>query len=382
MQNTFSEKYKKYLPDLGTIRGLDLNWNHLFEGCNEDYPFPNVGVDSLYSIGGTGHNHLVYIPQLGQVPENYPIAIFNEEEGNAETIASSILTWFPSYLVFRVNKLLTNYVRQKNNSNQGYTNAELQGIHESAKEINNIVKVFDNQEFEAILPEIFTCIAQRDNEDILQKWDYVRFYRLAEKNSYFSQIVQIETKSPNDEHKLIAYNEQYPTINRSLNKLFYEYDIEYKYNKLRKSEKIAYITPEIAEKVLFSDITVDFGNTIETINVWFTCAEILENHPQYAGLQKLIKFILEEMYESVGETYFALAEQLAAPVSNTELNSKTEINNQNSIHWAMNAAKNAIYFYHLDTKEFYSPAFKLIQRIVNEKKDLNYGAYLQKMTII
>lgn len=371
----FSEKFKQYLPDLEDIKGLDLNWNHLFEGCSEDYPFPNVGIDSLYSMGGTGHVYLVYIPQLNQKPENYPIAIFNEEEGDAKTLASSILTWFPSYLVFRINKLLTYFVKQKGSNNQQYDEQDLQSIYDHRERITLIVKRFDNQAFESVLSEIFACIAQRNEEDILQKWDYVRFYALAEKNSYLSQIVQIETEAPNDEDKFLAFHAQHPTVNRGLKALFYEYHAEYNYSRLRKS--LPYLSPEIAEKVLFSDVTVDFGNTIDTTKVWRTCAEILQQSPQYAGLQKLANFLLEEMYEQAAETYLTLAKQLAEPASTTSY--ENNIDSQNRIQWAMNAAKNAIYFYNRDKEEFYTSAFEFIKKIAKAQNDLNYLMYLKKM---
>ncbi|MDX1904609.1 MAG: WGR domain-containing protein [Thermonemataceae bacterium] len=373
----FSKKFEQYLPDLDDIQGLNLNWNHLFEGCSEDYPFPNVGVDSLYAFDTTGHDHLVYIPQINQQPENYPIAIFNEEEGNAETIASSILTWFPSYLVFRVNELLAYFVKQKGNNNQQYAEKGLQSIYDNREAITLIVRRFDNQAFEIVLPEIFGCIAQRNEENIMQKWDYVRFYTLAEKDTYLSQIVQIETVSPNDEDKFIAYHVQYPTINRGLNRLFYEYDTEYDYFKLRKSEKIAHISPEIAERVLFSDVTIDFGNTIDTTNVWRTCAEILQQSPQYTSLQKLANFLLEEKYEQAAATYLTLAKQLAEPASTTS--DENNIDSQNRIQWAMNATKNAIYFYNRDKKEFYTSAFEFIKKIAKAQNDLNYLMYLKKM---
>ena len=87
----FTKEYKNLYPDLDGIDGLDyLNWDHEFVCCKEDYFASNFGVMPLYAIGHTGHDYLVLCPIPNLKVEEYPIAIFGEEEGTLEVISSSI----------------------------------------------------------------------------------------------------------------------------------------------------------------------------------------------------------------------------------------------------------------------------------------------------
>ncbi|MCU0438529.1 MAG: hypothetical protein MUC49_11490 [Raineya sp.] len=349
----FYPEFEKYLINLDAIRGLDLNWYHSFEGCNPDYPFPNVGVDSLYSIGGTGHDHLVYIPMLHQSPESYPIAVFSEEEGNATTIASSIKTWFPSFLVYHVNSLLKSYQRLKNKT---YTNQDLDSILAHRNTIEEFVKVFDNPDFEAILPEIFNCIEKRDEPD---NWDYAKFYHIAEKDSYLSQCIHLEMHFPDDLEKQMAYHQKYPFFNKGLRNLFVHLRLEDGYVPFKKIEELEYITPEIAERVLLSNIKVDFGSSGSITRILRLCANILKPKVHNPELDTLLDAIEEDSL--LGDIYFELAQRLAEtqPLE------------------ALNAIQNAIYMHNLDTEEFHEPAFEFLKDFIEIQNDAFYEKYLE-----
>jgi hypothetical protein len=349
----FYPEFEKYLTNLDAIRGLDLNWYHSFEGCNPDYPFPNVGIDSLYSIGGTGHDHLVYIPMLHQSPESYPIAVFSEEEGNAITIASSIKTWFPSFLVYRIDFLLKSYQRLKNTT---YTNQDLDSILAHRSMIEEFVKVFENPDFEAILPKIFSCIEKRDEHN---NWDYAKFYCLAEKDSYLSQCIELETNSPDDTEQLLAYHQKYPFFNRGLRNLFIHHE---DYPLIKKIEDLEYIESEIAERVLLSDLKIDFGNTSSITKILRLCANILKQKTYNPELDDLLNAIEEDSL--LGDIYFELAQSLAEtkPLE------------------AFNAIQNAIYLHNMDTEEFHEPAFEYFKELIDDEDDAFYQKYLESKT--
>jgi len=348
-------EFEKYLINLDALDGLDLNWRHSFDGCNPDYPFPNVGIDSLYAIGGTGHDHLVYIPMLHQRPESYPIAIFSEEEGNAHTIASSVKTWFPSFLVYRINCLLKSYQRLKN---KDYTNQDLNSILAHRSTIEGFVKVFENPDFESILPQIFNCIETRNESNNSLNWDYVKFYQIAEKNSYLSQCIALEANFPNDIERLLAYHKQYPFYNRGLRNLFVHLEREDGYVPFKKIEELGYITPEIAEKVLLSHLKVDFGNSSPISKIVQLCAKILKQYDFSPELENLISAI--EKDDLIGDMYFQLAQKI---VREKPLE-------------AFYAVQNAIYFHNLETEEFHEPAFEFFKYLVEKEKDSFYQQYL------
>lgn len=347
-------KFEKYLIDLDAIRGLDLNWRHSFDGCHPDYPFPNVGVDSVYAIGGTGHEHLVYIPMLHQLPENYPIAVFDEEEGNAQTIASSIKTWFPSFLVYRIDSLLKDYQRLKNKT---YVTEDLDSILAHRMTIENFVKVFENSDFENILPQIFDCIEKRSelgNPD----WDYAKFYRIAEKDSYLSQCLELETNSPRDTEKLLAYHQQYPFFNRGLRNLFVHLGREDGFVFFKKIEELDYISPELAEKVLFSNIKVDFDSSGSITKIVRLSAQILKQRPFNPILENLLEAITTD--DLLGDAYLQLAKD-CTPEEPLK---------------ALHAVQNAIYFHNLETEEFHEPAFEFFKQFIESQKDEYYQQYL------
>jgi hypothetical protein len=54
----FLEDYNDLLSDLGEIDAFDLNWDHKFMCCSENYFATNFGVMPLYAIDGTGHDFL------------------------------------------------------------------------------------------------------------------------------------------------------------------------------------------------------------------------------------------------------------------------------------------------------------------------------------
>src|SRR5262245_21630390 len=62
-------------------------------------PCANFGFFPILPHGHTGHLNLVVIAQLGRPPERWPVALFDEENGTASTVASSLTTWFPSFMV-------------------------------------------------------------------------------------------------------------------------------------------------------------------------------------------------------------------------------------------------------------------------------------------
>src|SRR5258706_1015471 len=96
-------RYEQFLPDLSDLESLDLNWDH---GINYGDDGRNFGLIYLYSDGNTGHRYVAAcaIPTLA--PEHYPIALVNEEGHTVDIFASSLTSWLPCYLLYRVGECL------------------------------------------------------------------------------------------------------------------------------------------------------------------------------------------------------------------------------------------------------------------------------------
>ncbi|MFN8607531.1 MAG: hypothetical protein U0931_08365 [Vulcanimicrobiota bacterium] len=73
---------------------LDINFDHPPELGPDDF-----GVYWIASLCNTGHQHIVVIPLLGQRPDAWPVAFYDQDTGCARLFASSLRNWFPSYLI-------------------------------------------------------------------------------------------------------------------------------------------------------------------------------------------------------------------------------------------------------------------------------------------
>lgn len=107
-----ADRFDRWRPELDHITSLDLNWGH---GLNIEPR--NFGRAYLYSIGNTGHRYVCACVIPGLPPEQYPIAIVDEEGYTVDVIASSISTWLPRYLVRRAGDLVHTAVYQNTSGN-------------------------------------------------------------------------------------------------------------------------------------------------------------------------------------------------------------------------------------------------------------------------
>ena len=161
MLSELMDRYEDLLPDLTEIGGLGLNWDNLFDCCNEEYPFPNFGMDDLYSIGASGHDYLVFLPKPKKTVEQYPIALFNEERGTSRVIASSIKNWFPCYLAARVDDLLHAYCESDDAAVKKQAGDDLDALYADRVKIEKFAAEFGSKQFAKVLPSIFESVKKK-----------------------------------------------------------------------------------------------------------------------------------------------------------------------------------------------------------------------------
>ena len=184
MLSELMDQYEDLLPDLTEIGGLGLNWDNLFDCCNEDYPFPNFGMDDLYSIGSSGHDYLVFLPRPKKTVEQYPIALFNEERGTSRIIASSIKSWFPCYLVARVDDLLRAYCGSDADAKK-QAGEDLDALYADKIKIEKFAAEFPGKQFQKLLPSVFESVKKKS----LSGWDYAAAHRAADGGSWIDEVI-------------------------------------------------------------------------------------------------------------------------------------------------------------------------------------------------
>ncbi|SFB72515.1 WGR domain-containing protein, predicted DNA-binding domain in MolR [Flexibacter flexilis DSM 6793] len=347
--NTFITKKnsKNLSPYLNDIYGLDLNWDHSLDDCDINI-FPNFCVESIYSIGSTGHNHLVkcILPEVD--PQHYPIAIYSEEEGTSKVIAATIETWFPSYLIYRVNNLMEYYWHCEKNGyldSAEFTIKDLNNILEFRENITAICKDFDNENFLYILPNLFKTIETKSKD----QWNYKEYLKIAEKGSVISKYIALEQNS--SEVELSQFFIENKTFNAAIFALF-------KPNTVVKQE--------IALEVFKRRLNHDFGNSSEIINLIINCANSCNSYiSKDSPYKPLLEIIVSKSDNNIifSDEFFELGKRLK----------KAELYNE-----AISAFENAMYFSTGENEEFHFNAFKALKGIAKKINDKAYEKYISK----
>lgn len=361
-QETFEERFIRFLPDLEAVVGLDLNRNH-FLTVEDAGTTPNLGIGGLYSVGNSGHDFLVHCILPGVCPDHYPIAVFSEEEGVAQVISASITTWFPSFLVHRVNELLCHYwLCQRGGSlkSAALTLESLSSIVENRALIGQICREFNSEAFLAKLDEVFAAIQARD----VSAWTYEAFYRAAEAESSIGRFFDLKQRDASD----AAYVElvrscpeyNFPLFDRCLSGN----------HTLRSRRTVdvhkAKLPPDLAIEVFSRRLSIDFGNTSDIARVVTIAARscvgaIGEASPYF------------EMVREVQEHQGNYVDLLLAEAS---LDLGKRLEQQDLLREAATAFENAVFFTSVEREEFNAVAFGRLCEVAERLGDDEYEAYL------
>ncbi|WP_160689057.1 hypothetical protein [Clostridium sp. C2-6-12] len=356
----FSEKFSKYIPYLSEVVGLDLNFNHSL--WIDPEISPNYGVKEIYSIGNSGHDYIVYLIIPGVSPEQYPIAIYNEENMCAKIISDSIKNWFPCYLVEKINDLLKDYdgfLKHPVEWSENFAERDLDSIGKYKALICESCKVFDNKPFIEALPEIFEVLQAKD----ISKWDYLKYLKLAAISSPLGQFIELKEKSiPKEDY--VAFIKQNSHYNAPI---FSQFKMKTKLGEMiARGDEIEGIPLEIALEVFKRRQVIDFGAGDKGGEILFLAAarcfeEMDKNSVYYPFIQEIAEFEEEHYNFLFSEWFYDLGNVLKK---------------SGNIEEAVVAYENAIAFCSCENEEFHEDAFEALKSLVPHIKDENYVAYL------
>ncbi|MGL4368620.1 MAG: hypothetical protein ACRCUT_02960 [Spirochaetota bacterium] len=367
MLSELMEQYDDLIPDLAEIKGLDLNWDQLFDCCNEEYPYPNFGLDDLYSIGTDGHDYLVFCPQVNTPVDKYPIAVFNEESGTSRIISSSIKNWFPCYLTVRTDALLAAYVQENSDGEQnGEAAKALAGMLKSRTKIEKFAEEFGNKKFMAVLPEIFDAIRDKVDPDGAA-WNFTALYQAAEGSSYVSEAIALE-KDGASPAGIRAFIDKYPFYNRGVYLLFRDKDLCAVADK-SPEEFFPLLDDELAIRILSSTVTADMGDKDDISRILKAAAYFLRQNESYE--QSPFAGLIDELYDNddpcIAHMYYEAGLEYA---------------NDGDIARALSCYENAIFFSWIEEESFYSDAFDEIRFLAPEFKDKNYADFIKALRYV
>jgi hypothetical protein len=343
MLSELMDEYEDLLPDLTEIEGLDLNWENLFDCCNDDYPYPNFGVDDLYSIGASGHEYLVFAVQPNLPVDRYPIAVFNEENGTSIVIASSIKNWFPCYLVDRINQLVVTY-RGEDEEEKALAESGLSALALNRAKIEKFAEEFANRDFQQALPAIFDAVAKKG-----EGWNYAASHRAADGGSCIDDLIDLEQKGSAAAVK--TFIKKNPSCNgavRVLHALGGTFD------------------RELAEKVLTLSVTLDLGGRENIYAILKAAAEQMRTDESYeeSPLAGLIDELCDSEDPCIAHFYYEAAISFA---------------NDGELLLARACYDNAIFFSWAEEGSFHCDSFDEICYLAQEIGDKNYLSYIRSL---
>ena len=261
----FLEGYKHILPNLNEIEGLNLKVEHNFTYWDDI--FPNFGILPLYGIGRTGHDYLALKILPGKDWESCPIGIFSEEEGTFKSLASSIHSWLPVYLIYHLNQLVAYFQSFPENIDTSKAGISLKSILKHQNTLQSILQDFQLQGFNELLPNIFDIIKQDPSSGFVG-WDLAKFYKIADNHQYIGQFVEntcgefhLPSRTTREFYKNITtqswrtYVRQFP-LGMSLGiKHFIHNPDDFELEDLKAIHSIA-------QKIFYCPFAVDFGKTV------------------------------------------------------------------------------------------------------------------------
>lgn len=213
---SFYNLYHRFLPDLRQIESLDLNQDHGIEHGDDGRKF---GLEYLYSLGGTGHRFVAacVIPMLP--PDQYPIALVDEEQPVVDVFASSVTTWLPCYVLYQVGSWLNHIKRQKERPPSQWLEDQMAHFLAEEEALRAALQAFSIPGRNDLLTTLVTLIRQRNWTDT-GAWQPATFLKSIEGTSPLSEYRQLADSgnvSLSDWQILIH---KYPFYNKPLFHLF------------------------------------------------------------------------------------------------------------------------------------------------------------------
>ena len=299
---------------------------------------------AMYSFGGTGHDFLVLCPMPNMKVEEYPIAIFNEEQNELEIIASSIKRWLPVYLVYML-------------SEGGFGSSFDTLDHKD--DFLNTLKKFQNKE---IYDWMYNTLANLDWDDIENTYPgrekSKKYFKIAEPNSYISEFLELKEKNP----ELPVWKEfvfKYPFFNKGLYQMFKDPEGDFVFEEDAEEK----IDVETAYEVFHRRFTHDLKEMSDIVKV---SAKVVSKDISYKGrpFWNLVKGIADGSINFWGSWDNFLAE-----------GKQFEIKNQ--LIYALICYENAFYLADCEEK-FFTEAFDSIKSVAKKINDPNYLIYLKQ----
>lgn len=324
--------FPQFLPDLGHIPSLRLHHRYKYTPATQEGWPTNIGLVYLYCSNFTGHEYLVCLPQPHQPPEAWPVALYSEETGASQVVASSIKTWFPAYFTLHVRDLLANYqFKKERGSNTNYVEQDIQALQQDSAAINALCQHFANPAFEAWLPTLWNALAQPEEKIA----DWVQGYRTAEDNSYLADYEQIKARATQTAQEIeanagtrnaipllenlsledwLAYTTRYPHSNKALPYLFSTFFMG-KWMVKRAPHLIANVPTDLLLEVFRRPHHLDFDGSGEIGRILPLVAKRLHEEgvaiePPYAPLVAACQDGLPELsalYVEVGDALASVA---------------------------------------------------------------------------
>ena len=349
MLSELMDQYEDLLPDLTEIGGLGLNWDSLFDCCNEDYQYPNFGMDDLYSIGDSGHDYLVFLPKAKVPVEQYPIALFSEEEGTSRIIASSIKNWFPCYLVTRVDSLLHAYNESEDADEKKAAEKALGALFADRVKVEKFTAEFGNKGFQKLLPELFDAVKAK----ALSSWNFAQMHRAADGGSYLDECIDAAAGKLTSA-SVKAFLKKHPGYAGLVPSL------------VAADGSAPLLDKEIALQVIGMSVTSGFGSRDDIYRILRAAAAVLRT---------------DESYE---ETHFAgLVDELCdcedPCVAHFYYEAGISFANDGDLMAALACYENAIFFSWAEEGSFHGEAFDEICYLAQEIGDKNYLAFMRSI---
>jgi hypothetical protein len=349
MLSELMDNYDEILPDLTEIGGLGLNWDNLFDCCNEDYPYPNFGIDDMYSIGSSGHDYLVFLPMPKLTVEQYPIALFNEESGTSRIIGSSIKTWFPCYLVSRVDQLLRIYAQSEDEEEKIQADEDLDALLADKVKIAKFAEEFPNKAFLKMLPALFEAVSKKS----LSGWDNAAMHRAADGGSYIDDFNDLASAKMTAA-SVKAFIKKNPLCRSVFAALVSE------------DGSAPLLDKETALKIISSSVTSDLGSRDDIYRVLRAAATVLRTDEAYeeSPFAGLVDELCDSEDPCIAHFYYEAGISLA---------------NDGDLPAALACYENAIFFSWAEEGSFHGEAFDEICYLAQEIGDKNYLSFIRSL---
>ncbi|MFJ4428841.1 hypothetical protein [Streptomyces bobili] len=157
--------YVRYIPGLDAVAGLGLNTEH-----GPGQWATNFGLHYLYSLGHTGHEYVAACVIAGLPPEQYPIALVDEQGPSVQVFASSITSWLPSFVLLNAERWLATEVQSRGRPwRTEWLEQEVDAFLDGQAELRRALKGFATSGIDEALNQITSALRTKD---VLQLADW------------------------------------------------------------------------------------------------------------------------------------------------------------------------------------------------------------------